>query len=609
MIKRILVAILLVGFLSFIIVIAQADTSVMNVDGEQTSLERYINGRQTLVIFGRTVCGNTNALLSGLTSSRKRLSEIGINVVAVMDTQLNNPTAAELKSFSNQYAGFTILKILGSTPMWDWLRTFEPGISSISYPVTFIRSASGELLGASMGYIQDITDYLDYIDSSLNRNPSPKNGLTKDDDDIWRYYENDKFVAKTGIVEYEGGQFFVANGVLCSTANGLNEFGGQWYFLAGGQVQAQQTGLAEYGGEWFYIDKGILDINRRGIVNHDGGQFMIAAGRILREANGLIQDPNTGIWYFVSAGQVAANYRGLALYDEHWFYVWDGVFQSDAEGWVDHDGATFYVIGGMIQTDSELHGAVPEETVEEEQDKSLDESELNKAAPLQDEITEDTAQVETPENKLVDEPVVVDEMKNEPADQEPPVEETAAQDETEDEPVVDEVPAEPVVEETSAEPVVDETPAEPAANEAPAEPAAGEVPAELAADEAPAEPTIEVSEEPAVEEAPADPVADETPAEPAAQDTPAEEPVNTEEADTVQDIPAEEPAVQEIVEESVVQDVVPEKPQHKCWCVDTADILAGRYFSLRFSSLAVQQNTVSAAHCRYQQHSIETTQY
>ena len=96
------------------------------------------------------------------------------------------------------------------------------------------------------------------------------------------------------------------------------------------------------------FNDGILDTNRNGIVSYDGGQFMLAAGRIVTEANGLIQDPNTGIWYFVSAGQVASGYRGLALYDGHWFYVWDGVFQDTAEGWVEYDGSVFYVVNGMV---------------------------------------------------------------------------------------------------------------------------------------------------------------------------------------------------------------------------------------------------------------------
>ena len=156
----------------------------------------------------------------------------------------------------------------------------------------------------------------------------------------------------TGFAQYGGGLFYVTGGDVITAANGLQNDPNNpsvWYFCANGQVQLQHTGLAEYGGQWFYINNGVLDTNKRGIVNYDGGQFMIAAGRILREANGLIQDPNTGTWYFVSAAQVASNYRGLALYDEHWFYVWDGVFQSNAEGYVEYDGATFYVSGGMVQ--------------------------------------------------------------------------------------------------------------------------------------------------------------------------------------------------------------------------------------------------------------------
>ena len=74
---------------------------------------------------------------------------------------------------------------------------------------------------------------------------------------------------------------------------------------------------------------------------------MIAAGRILREVNGLIQDPNTGLWYYVAAGQVA-DYTGLVLYDGAWFYVVNGELATGYTGPVVYDGSTFNVVNGQV---------------------------------------------------------------------------------------------------------------------------------------------------------------------------------------------------------------------------------------------------------------------
>ena len=74
--------------------------------------------------------------------------------------------------------------------------------------------------------------------------------------------------------------------------------------LAGGQVQTQYTGPAECDEEWFWIVNGILDTTKTGLVEYDGGRFMIAAGRILREVNGLVMDPNKSVWYYLANGQV-----------------------------------------------------------------------------------------------------------------------------------------------------------------------------------------------------------------------------------------------------------------------------------------------------------------
>ena len=176
------------------------------------------------------------------------------------------------------------------------------------------------------------------------------NELVLDNDGVYRVYKDGVFQPITGFIQYEGGLFYVTDGILDSSANGLKnnpDDPAVWYFCANGQVQQQYSGLAEYDGAWFYLSNGVLDTTSVGIVNYDGGRFMIAAGRILREVDGLIQDPNTGLWYYVAAGQVA-DYTGLAQYDGAWFYITDGMLAVTYTGWVNYDGSDFYVENGMV---------------------------------------------------------------------------------------------------------------------------------------------------------------------------------------------------------------------------------------------------------------------
>ena len=156
----------------------------------------------------------------------------------------------------------------------------------------------------------------------------------------------------TGFDYYDGGLFFASSGSVVSDANGLVQDPNSpsvWYFCANGQAQLFYTGLAEYGGQWFYLENGICDTTRTDVVSYDGGLFIVSAGRLLQEYSGLIQNPTDGLWYFVSQGQVQAQYSGLQLYDGSWFYVIAGRLAVDYSGPVDYDGATFNVVAGMVQ--------------------------------------------------------------------------------------------------------------------------------------------------------------------------------------------------------------------------------------------------------------------
>jgi len=152
-----------------------------------------------------------------------------------------------------------------------------------------------------------------------------KGGLELDDDGVWRYYVDGVFDdTMTGIVDYEGGSFFVADGVMCSDANGLAMYPqGTWYFLANGQIQKDYTGLALYDGEWFYIINGRLAKEAVGLVEFQGGQFLVSDGWIRYDVNGLWMDFD-GTWYYLEKGQVAFWYTGVATYNGVKFNVVKG---------------------------------------------------------------------------------------------------------------------------------------------------------------------------------------------------------------------------------------------------------------------------------------------
>ena len=175
-----------------------------------------------------------------------------------------------------------------------------------------------------------------------------KDGLVQDEDGVWRYYEDDKFAEEfTGIAPYNTGEFFVANGVLCSDANGLNLYDGKWYFLSQGQIQRGKDGFAEYDGAWFIIKDGELDTTANGLFDYNGGKFLFAAGKLQDQVNGLWQDAD-GTWYFLAKGQVQTQFSGVAEYDGAFFVVKDGVFQADYNGTVEYDGHTFNVVNGQL---------------------------------------------------------------------------------------------------------------------------------------------------------------------------------------------------------------------------------------------------------------------
>ena len=74
----------------------------------------------------------------------------------------------------------------------------------------------------------------------------------------------------------------------------------------------------------------------------------MAAGRVVREASGLIMNPDRSGWYYCANGQAQTQYTGLVRYDGHWFYVVSGKLDAGFNGIVTYNGAQFRVAGGQM---------------------------------------------------------------------------------------------------------------------------------------------------------------------------------------------------------------------------------------------------------------------
>lgn len=143
-------------------------------------------------------------------------------------------------------------------------------------------------------------------------------GLNPADGKIW---EDGKAIEGTGMVEFNGGKFYVVDGVL-QNAMGVTNVGGEFLFLAHGQLQ-EVTQLAEYDGEWFYVVDGEVQVGFNGLVEYDGAKFLVGAGRVQFEQTTLFNDGTQ--WVLISAGQVATSYTGAFTYDGVVFQVVNGI--------------------------------------------------------------------------------------------------------------------------------------------------------------------------------------------------------------------------------------------------------------------------------------------
>lgn len=176
----------------------------------------------------------------------------------------------------------------------------------------------------------------------------PAGGLSNEDG-AWKYYdENGEVMTSfTGLVNFEGGKFFVRNGVVDTTVNGVQSPDAKsFYFFANGQICSNFTGFAEYAGQWFVVKNGVLQTSYNGLYEYDGEKFWVAAGQ-KTHYSGLMKTEEG--WLYLSNGQFYPT-TDLIHYDGEIFYVKNGKLQESFTGTVkDFRGVEYNIVNGMVK--------------------------------------------------------------------------------------------------------------------------------------------------------------------------------------------------------------------------------------------------------------------
>lgn len=239
------------------------------------------------------------------------------------------------------------------------------------YNATFtVTDESGKVLGTYSAQKEDILD-------ALNKKYT---GLRKDDDGVWRYYTDGVFdSSKTGVVMYgDNTWFYVTNGVLDVEFAGFVPYNGakfyvsagqvrtdltqlvkdpngdddDWYYISSGQVREDTNGRVWYNDHFFWLTKGKLDTSVNGFIEEEGeGTYYLSYGQYQTDMTGLVKDPHSNNWYYISSGKVREDFSNLVLYNDNWFVISKGVLDVGFNGLYEYNGHQYLCKDGQMQKD------------------------------------------------------------------------------------------------------------------------------------------------------------------------------------------------------------------------------------------------------------------
>ena len=134
----------------------KAPSFSMTAAGNQIlTSENFGAGKNLLLVYGRIMCGNTQAFLWDIKDELELLAENGVTVLVGLH---DDPPDEDMNDFSAFFGGVLCAKVsdyYDESGMWTGLEAVGEGLGMVTFPVIFLRSADGRLRYYSTGYVED----------------------------------------------------------------------------------------------------------------------------------------------------------------------------------------------------------------------------------------------------------------------------------------------------------------------------------------------------------------------------------------------------------------------------------------------------------------------
>ncbi len=236
--------------------------------------------------------------------------------------------------------------------------------NSVFKDTTGVLGSKGEwyyVVGSKVQY--DFTGLADYSNASgwwyitNGRVDRTYNGLAKNKNG-WYYLTSGKVNRSyTGFAVNENGSWYITNGKLTRKDNtvikdsaGVLGTKGEWYYVVGSKVQYGFTGLADYSNSsgWWYITNGVVDRTVNTVAKNKNGWYYVLSGKVQKNFTGLADYKNASGWWYITNGKVDRTFTGVAENKNGAYYIKDGKVQQSFTGTVTIGEDTYSVVNGKV---------------------------------------------------------------------------------------------------------------------------------------------------------------------------------------------------------------------------------------------------------------------
>ncbi len=176
-----------------------------------------------------------------------------------------------------------------------------------------------------------------------------KSGIHKAEDGNFYYYVDGKVAINfTGLADNAAGSWYILNGQVQTSYDGLITYEGTKYDIKAGMVSSYD-GLKKMEGVWLYFDGGVNDVAFEGLSVKNGMACYVQNGEINFNKTDIIDD--NGVLKYVKYGIFRNTLDGLVKgSDGVWRYVEDGVFTGTYEGLAKNAAGWWYIKDSLVDT-------------------------------------------------------------------------------------------------------------------------------------------------------------------------------------------------------------------------------------------------------------------